>query len=97
MTDQEPYQATLQSAHKYQVADLIAGLIDGFTGHDNKEYIRSCYNTEWLLEAALNEALKDFSSFNIENFIKGGKAIFNQSESILRVVDTCPDYRDEMQ
>ena len=79
------------------MADLIAGLIDGFTGHNHMEYIRSCYNTEFLLEAALNEAIKDFSSDHMQNFIKGGKALFNQSLSILRVVDTCPDYREEMQ
>ena len=50
-----------------------------------------------MLEAAVDEAIKDFSSFNIGNYIKGGKAVFNQSEAILRVVDDCPDYREEMQ
>ena len=79
------------------MADIIAGLLDGFTNHNNKEYIESCYQTDFMLDAMLDEAVKDFSSGNIDNYIKGGKAIFTQAETILRVIDYCPDYQNEMQ
>jgi len=88
MEGEENFDCTLNAKEE---ADFLAGFIFGFTGHDQKAYLESCYHDTPQFETDICNAVNDFSTKDNQKVIEGVQTILKDLPQLKGFMDACPN------
>merc|ERR1719266_1424728 len=79
------------SLNTQEVGDFLAGFIHGFTGHDNKDYFRTCFTDNDAFENDVCTMVNDFRTKDNQKVIEGVKKVLADMPEIKGFLDGCPN------
>ena len=74
-----------------EIADFIAGFINGFTGKDDKTYLEGCFKDDDSFEQDVCDAVADFRTKDNQKVLEGVQKILSDLPKLNSYMAGCPN------